>query len=83
MRTFFVASIVLLLVICVWGESSFGQERPVPRGALRIVDKNPANQLYAVNKAVEFMPYVNTLLKLNETGVTEQHWSVRQRAMKQ
>ena len=34
-------------------------------------------QLYAVNKAVEFVPYVNTLLKLNETGVTEQHWSVR------
>jgi ABC-type transport system substrate-binding protein len=34
-------------------------------------------QLYAVNKDVEFIPYVNTLLKLNETSVTEQHWSVR------
>jgi hypothetical protein len=34
-------------------------------------------QLFAVNKAVEFVPYVSTLLKLNETSVTEQHWSVR------
>jgi peptide/nickel transport system substrate-binding protein len=40
-------------------------------------------QLFAVNKAVEFVPYVTTLLKLAETGVTDQHWSVRQRAMKQ
>ena len=33
-------------------------------------------QLYAVNKAVAFTPYV-TILNLAETGVTEQHWSVR------
>jgi peptide/nickel transport system substrate-binding protein len=33
-------------------------------------------QLYAVNKAVEFVPYV-TMLNLAETGVTGQHWSVR------
>lgn len=40
-------------------------------------------KLYAVNKAVEFVPYVSTVLTLDETGVTEQHWSVRQRAMKE
>ena len=34
-------------------------------------------QLYAVNKAVELVPYVTTLLNLDETSVTEQHWSVR------
>jgi len=34
-------------------------------------------QLYAVNKDVEFIPYVHTLLKFNETAVTDQHWSVR------
>jgi peptide/nickel transport system substrate-binding protein len=34
-------------------------------------------QLFAVNKAVEFVPYVTTLLKLAETGVSAQHWSVR------
>ena len=33
-------------------------------------------QLYAVNKAAEFVPYV-TFFNLAETGVTEQHWSVR------
>src|SRR5713101_5779202 len=34
--------------------------------------------LYAVNKAVEFVPYVSTILNLDETGVTAEHWSVRQ-----
>jgi ABC-type transport system substrate-binding protein len=33
--------------------------------------------LYAVNKAVEFVPHVPTLLGLTEVSVTEQHWSVR------
>jgi ABC-type transport system substrate-binding protein len=42
---------------------------------------NPIS-LYAVNKAVEFVPYVHTILKLDATSVTEQHWSVRkQKAM--
>ncbi|MCI0529930.1 MAG: ABC transporter substrate-binding protein [Nitrospira sp.] len=34
-------------------------------------------QLYAVNKAVEFVPYVTTVLDLAETSVTDQHWSVQ------
>jgi ABC-type transport system substrate-binding protein len=34
-------------------------------------------QLFAVNKAVELVPHVITLLRLGETGVTEEHWSVR------
>jgi peptide/nickel transport system substrate-binding protein len=38
--------------------------------------------LYAVNKAVEFVPHVTTLLDLTEVSVTDQHWSVRQEAMK-
>jgi peptide/nickel transport system substrate-binding protein len=33
--------------------------------------------LYAVNKAVQFVPYVSPLLNLVETSVTEQHWSIR------
>lgn len=37
---------------------------------------NPIN-LYAVNKAVEFVPYVTTILDLDETSVSAQHWSVR------
>lgn len=40
-------------------------------------------RLYAVNKAVEFVPYVN-MLNLAETSVTDQHWSLRkQKAAKQ
>lgn len=35
-------------------------------------------QLYAVNKAVEFVPHVTTLLTLAETSVRDDHWSVRQ-----
>jgi len=34
-------------------------------------------KLYAVNKAVEFMPYVSTILSLDATGVLAEHWSVR------
>jgi peptide/nickel transport system substrate-binding protein len=33
--------------------------------------------LYAVNKAVEFVPHMPTLLSLTEVSVTDQHWSVR------
>jgi hypothetical protein len=40
-------------------------------------DKVRRWQLYAMNKAVQFMPYVSPLLNLAETSVTEQHWSVR------
>ena len=34
-------------------------------------------QPYAVNKAVEFVPYTNGMLHLAETSVTDRHWSVR------
>jgi peptide/nickel transport system substrate-binding protein len=33
--------------------------------------------LYAVNRAVEFVPHASTVLNLAETGVTAEHWSVR------
>jgi ABC-type transport system substrate-binding protein len=35
-------------------------------------------QLFAVNKAVEFVPYRTSILMLHETSVTDQHWSVRE-----
>ncbi|NIR28491.1 MAG: hypothetical protein GWN84_04025 [Gammaproteobacteria bacterium] len=40
---------------------------------------NPIS-LYAVNRAVEFVPYITTDLVLAETGVTDDHWSVRKSA---
>jgi ABC-type transport system substrate-binding protein len=35
-------------------------------------------QLYAVNKAVEFVPHPSGVYWLVETTVTEQHWSVQE-----
>jgi peptide/nickel transport system substrate-binding protein len=40
-------------------------------------------QLYAVNKAVAFVPYISGVLDLAETSVTDQHWSERKTAMEQ
>jgi peptide/nickel transport system substrate-binding protein len=34
-------------------------------------------KLYAVNKAVDFVPYVSATLNLAETSVTAEHWSVQ------
>src|SRR5262249_16867431 len=34
-------------------------------------------ELYAVNKAVEFVPHVNGMLSLVDLSVTDEHWSVR------
>lgn len=42
---------------------------------------NPIH-LYAVNKAVEFVPYQTGLLSLTETSVTDRHWSMRKAARK-
>jgi peptide/nickel transport system substrate-binding protein len=39
-------------------------------------------KLYAVNNAVDFVPYVSTHLNLAETSVTDQHWSVRRDGVK-
>jgi ABC-type transport system substrate-binding protein len=39
-------------------------------------------KLYAVNKAVAFVPYVDGVLNLAETSVTDEHWSVRQATRK-
>ena len=63
-------------------------EREAQRGLIHQMERHTAEhayflflynpiQLYAVNKAVVFVPYVNTRLILAETTVTEQHWSVR------
>jgi len=40
-------------------------------------------KVYAANKAVKFVPYANTILYLDETWITDRHWSVRKGAAKQ
>jgi peptide/nickel transport system substrate-binding protein len=51
-------------------------ERHISEQAYFLFLYNPI-KLYAVNKAVDFVPYVSGVLKLDKTAVTEQHWSVR------
>lgn len=43
MRQLAFGSIVLVLVTFGWNMHGFGQQVPIPRGELRIVDKNPNN----------------------------------------
>ena len=51
-------------------------ERYTHAHALFLFLYNPID-LYAVNKAVAFVPYQTGILNLTETSVTEEHWSVR------
>ena len=52
-------------------------ERHIHDRAYFVFLYNPI-KLYAVNKAVEFVPHVNGMLSLVEFSVTDDHWSVRQ-----
>jgi peptide/nickel transport system substrate-binding protein len=48
MKQLVVSSIVLVLVTVGWGTRSRGEQVPVPRGELRIVDKHPLNWQWIV-----------------------------------
>jgi peptide/nickel transport system substrate-binding protein len=74
MKQLIVGSIVLLLVILGWGESNFGQERPVPRGELRIVDKNPANWVSLTFNVFEHLMEVGPEGKLVPRLATGWRW---------
>ena len=43
MKKFVVGGIVLVLVTCGWSTRSMGEQRPAPRGELRVVDSDPFN----------------------------------------
>ncbi|MBM3224956.1 MAG: ABC transporter substrate-binding protein [Candidatus Tectomicrobia bacterium] len=43
MKKLVASGIVLMLVTLGWGTRSVGEQRPAPRGELRIVDKDPLN----------------------------------------
>ena len=43
MKKFVIEGIVLMLVTCGWCTMSIGEQMPVPRGELRIVDTDPMN----------------------------------------
>ena len=43
MKKFVVGGIVLVLVTCGWSTRSMGEQRPAPRGELRVVNSDPFN----------------------------------------
>jgi peptide/nickel transport system substrate-binding protein len=55
MKKFVIGGIVLVLVTCGWGTMSMGEQVPVPRGELRIVDKHPLNWIWIVYNVFEHL----------------------------
>jgi ABC-type transport system substrate-binding protein len=62
MKKFVVGGIVLVLVTCGWGTMSMGEQVPVPRGELRIVDSSNFNFVTVVYNVFEH------LLDIEEEG---------------
>ena len=55
MQKLVVWSIVLGLVTFGWGTTGFGEQVPVPRGEMRIVDKSPLNWVSVVYNVFEHL----------------------------
>ena len=55
MKNLVLCSLILMLVTLGWGNRSLGQQVPVPRGELRIVDKNPANFVWMTANVLEHL----------------------------
>jgi ABC-type transport system substrate-binding protein len=71
MKNFAVGSLVLMLVILGWGNRSLGEQVPVPRGELRIVDKHPLNWVSITYNVFEHLMEVDkdgTLVPRLATG---------------
>jgi peptide/nickel transport system substrate-binding protein len=77
----------------LYAEALRTEDREQQQGVIRQMERHTRDQayflflynvikLYAVNKAVAFVPYVTGSLNLAETSVTDEHWSVRQATMK-
>jgi len=74
MRRIIVGVIVLVLGTIGWGESSFGQKVPAPRGELRVVDKNPANWGWITFNVFEHLMEVDKDGKLVPRLATRWRW---------
>ena len=55
MKKFVVGGIVLVLVTFGWNTISVGEQRPAPRGELRVVDKTPVNWQYITLNTFEHL----------------------------
>jgi ABC-type transport system substrate-binding protein len=74
MHKFLVGSVILILCTLGWSASSFGQERPAPRGELRIVDKNPDNWAWITWNVFEHLVEIDKEGKLVPRLATAWEW---------
>jgi ABC-type transport system substrate-binding protein len=63
MKQLIVGSIVLLLVALGWGDRGLGEQVAVPKGELRVVDKNPRNWVWITLNVFEH------LMELDKNGM--------------
>ena len=54
-------------------------ERNIHEQAYFLFLYNPV-RLYAVNRGVQFVPYATSWLRIVDTSITDQHWSVRKKS---
>jgi ABC-type transport system substrate-binding protein len=74
MKKLVVSSIVLTLTTLGWGDHSLGEQAPVPRGELRIVDKSPRNWASVVYNVMEHLMELDENGKLVPRLATEWRW---------
>jgi len=74
MKKLFVSSIVFMLATFGWGAGSPGQEISVPRGELRVVDKNPANWSFITYNVFEHLMELDKDGKLVPRLATNWQW---------
>ncbi len=74
MKKFVVGGIVMVLVTCGWSTMSVGEQKPAPRGELRIVDKNPANWAWITYNIFETLIEVDLDGKLVPKLATGWRW---------
>jgi ABC-type transport system substrate-binding protein len=74
MKSLFVGSIILVLCTLGWGTSGFGQERPAPRGELRVVDTDPQNFAWIASNIFDHLVEIDKDGKLVPRLATAWQW---------
>lgn len=69
-----ITSIVFTLIIFGWGTYGFGQALPMPRGEMRIVDKNPLNWAFITFNVMEHLVELDKDGKLVPRLATGWRW---------
>jgi ABC-type transport system substrate-binding protein len=73
-KQFVVVGIVMVFVACGWNTMSVGEQRPAPRGELRIVDNSPVNWQYITLNTFEHLVEFSKEGTLVPRLATEWRW---------